>query len=239
MPIYQLSREPVFPDPHRASESGLLAIGGDLSVDRLQAAYRSGIFPWYSEGQPLLWWSPDPRMVVFLDELHVGRSLRKILRKNPYKITLDTAFVEVIAACSRANRPGQQGTWITPEMQRAYTELHRAGSAHSVEAWDERGELVGGLYGVITGRCFAGESMFAHASDASKVAFVHLALQLRRWGVPLVDCQMHTPHLARFGGREIPRAQFLARLERLVHAPPPAQPWHLDPDLLDDLSGGK
>ncbi|TVQ94987.1 MAG: leucyl/phenylalanyl-tRNA--protein transferase [Deltaproteobacteria bacterium] len=235
MPIYQLHAQPLFPDPRFANPSGLLAVGGDLSIERLTLAYRQGIFPWFSEDQPLLWWSPDPRMVLFLDELYVGRSLRKRLRKRPYKITFDRAFDDVIGACAAIPRPGQGGTWITDRMQEAYRALHRAGIAHSVEAWSPDGALVGGLYGVNTGRCFAGESMFAKADDASKISFVHLCLQLQRWGVGLVDCQMHTEHLARFGAREIPRQHFLQLLEGLVEHPPPSLPWRFDPDVLEDL----
>jgi leucyl/phenylalanyl-tRNA--protein transferase len=235
MPLHPLTATVSFPDPRRATPSGLLAVGGDLSVERLRAAYRSGIFPWFSEGQPILWWSPDPRMIVPLHELRLSRSLRKTIRKAPYKITVDAAFPAVIAACAAAPRPGQRGTWITRDMQRAYVALHAAGNAHSVEAWDETGALVGGLYGVATGRMFAGESMFARAPDASKVAFALLAIQLRRWGFPAVDCQMHTEHLARFGGREIPRAAFLALLATVVDAPPPPVPWRLDADLADEV----
>jgi len=235
MPIYQLPPDPMFPDPARASPTGLLAIGGDLSAERLIAAYRAGIFPWYSRGQPLLWWSPDPRMIVPLDALHVSRSLRTVARKKPYRITVDQAFTQVVERCASAPRPGQRGTWITSEMQASYNELHRLGHAHSVEAWDDGGELIGGLYGVCVGRMFAGESMFARRPDASKLAFVHLALQLRRWGFPAVDCQMHTAHLARFGGREIPRAAFLDLLAQVVDLPSPRAPWDLDTDLLSDL----
>lgn len=235
MPIFQLSAAPRFPDPRRASPSGLLAVGGDLSVPRLVEGYRHGIFPWFSTGQPILWWSPDPRMVVPLDTLHVGRSLRKRVRKRPYNITMDEAFERVIHACAGIERPGQDGTWITPTMEQAYIALHHAGYAHSVEAWSHSGELVGGLYGVVSGQMYAGESMFALADDASKIAFVHLALQLRRWGLPMVDCQMYTEHLARFGGEEIPRDAFLAQLAPLVDRPPPTTPWRLDRDLLDEL----
>lgn len=235
MPIYQLPADPRFPDPSRASPSGLLAIGGDLAPTRLVAAYRAGIFPWFSEGQPLLWWSPDPRTILALDELHIARSLRKTLRKQPYRITVDQQFREVVDRCATAHRPNQRGTWITLEMREAYTTLHALGYAHSVEAWTDAGELVGGLYGVCIGRMFAGESMFARAPDASKIAFVHLALQLRRWGFPAVDCQMRTAHLARFGARDIPREEFLALVRDLVDRPSPRAPWQLDPDLLSDL----
>ena len=230
MPIYQLHRQPVFPDPRLADPSGLLGVGGDLSPERLILAYRSGIFPWYSEGQPILWWSPDPRMVLYLSEVRVGRSLRKRMRQRPYTLTMDTAFARVVDACSTAPRPGQNGTWITEEMRQAYVRLHELGHAHSVEAWSPEGELVGGLYGVTVGRMYAGESMFAHAADASKIAFVALLGQLARWGFPLVDCQMHTPHLARFGAREIPRADFLAELQPLTAMAPYTERWEFDRD---------
>jgi leucyl/phenylalanyl-tRNA--protein transferase len=235
MPVFPLSPGSPFPDPRRASPSGLLAIGGDLSVDRLTAAYRAGIFPWFSDGQPLLWWSPDPRMVLPLHELHVPRSLRKVVRKHPYRITADRAFESVIDACAGVPRTGQPGTWITREMRSAYVALHRAGRAHSVEAWADDGALVGGLYGVATGGVFAGESMFALRPDASKVAFALLGVQLARWGFELVDCQMHTEHLARFGARLVPRDHYLSALARLVDAPTPAAPWRLDDDLDLDL----
>lgn len=205
-----------FPDPRHADASGLLAVGGDLSPQRLMTAYRQGIFPWFGPGQPILWWSPDPRMVLSVPDLHVGRSLRKRIRQAPYTITLDTAFEQVILACSQVPRPGQDGTWITDEMVDAYVTLFEGGHAHSVEAWDDEGRLVGGLYGVSAGRMFFGESMFAVAPDASKIAFVRLVRQLDAWGFPLIDCQMHTEHLARFGAHEIPRARFLARCEALV-----------------------
>lgn len=229
MPIFPMHSHHRFPDPHQADTSGLLAVGGDLSPERLLTAYRQGIFPWYGPGQPILWWSPDPRMVLWVDELHVGRSLRKRIRQQPYRITVDTAFLDVILACATVPRPGQDGTWITPEMVRAYTTLHRAGHAHSVEAWDEDGALVGGLYGVSSGRMFFGESMFAKAPDASKIGFVRLARQLHAWGFPLIDCQMHTHHLARFGAREVPRAEFLEACASLVQQPDRPGPWSLEP----------
>lgn len=235
MPIYQLHRQPVFPDPRLADPSGLLGVGGDLTPERLLEAYRTGIFPWYSQGQPILWWSPDPRMVLFVDELKVGRSLRKRLRQRPFRLTMDTAFDDVVDACSSVPRPGQDGTWITPAIRDGYHALHELGHAHSVEAWDADDTLVGGLYGVAVGRTFAGESMFAAADDASKVAFVALVRQLKRWGTPLVDCQMHTPHLERFGAREIPRDDFLSRLETLTTAPMHIGPWQFDGDPYSEV----
>jgi len=233
MPIYQLPSTPRFPDPRRADASGLLAVGGDLSAERLLTAYRMGIFPWFGPGQPILWWSPDPRMVLEVDRLHVGRSLRKRIRQQPYRITLDTAFHDVIVACASVPRPGQDGTWITQEMVRAYDTLHAQGHAHSAEAWDQEGRLVGGLYGVASGRMFFGESMFAKASDASKIAFVRLVQQLVAWGFPLIDCQMHTDHLARFGAHEISRQEFLRRCHELVNQPDRPGPWSFDNEGTD------
>lgn len=203
--------------------NGLLAAGGDLSVERLLAAYRRGIFPWYSDGEPILWWSPDPRMVLFPDELKVSRSLRKTLRKAPFALRADASFREVIQKCSEP-RSDQPGTWITAEMKQAYGLLHRMGIAHSVEAWRD-GELVGGLYGVALGKVFFGESMFSRVTDASKVAFVHLVAHLKACGFRLIDCQMRTPLLAAFGAREIARSEFTSQLAELVHYPSQPGPW--------------
>ncbi len=204
--------------------NGLLAVGGDLAPERLLAAYRRGIFPWYSPGEPILWWSPDPRMVLFPAEFKVSRSLGRTLRRGGYEVRLDTAFARVIAACAQTPRRGQQGTWIVPEMQAAYRRLHELGLAHSVETWVD-GELVGGLYGIALGRMFYGESMFSWRSDASKIAVAHLAAYLERLGFGMVDCQMHTTHLASLGAREIPRDDFIARLDALVAAGPAPGPW--------------
>ncbi|HXV06398.1 MAG TPA: leucyl/phenylalanyl-tRNA--protein transferase [Burkholderiales bacterium] len=222
-----LSEHDDFPPVERARRrpNGLLAAGGDLSPQRLLRAYRRGIFPWYSAGEPILWWSPDPRMVLLPGELHVGRSLRKTLRKAPFVVTADTAFERVLEGCS-APRPDQDGTWITPDMKRAYGALHALGLAHSVESW-AGDELVGGLYGVALGRVFFGESMFSRAGDASKVAFVHLVRQLSAWEFGLIDCQMRTPLLAAFGAREIPRREFTRRLAELVNYPDVAGRWSL------------
>lgn len=226
MPVYAIPERLIFPDPRLAEPSGLLGVGGDLSADRLLLAYENGIFPWFSEGQPILWWSPDPRMVLYPDQLHVPRSLRKRMRRGDYTFTFDRSFGEVIRACSRSPRPGQEGTWITDEMVEAYEELHERGIAHSVEAWQD-GELVGGLYGVAIGRCFAGESMFTVAPDASKSAFVTLVEHLRDWGFTVVDCQVHTEHLERFGAIEVPRERFLEDL-REARIPPVPQPvWRV------------
>lgn len=227
MPLFRLTDDLVFPPPHLAIEDGLLAVGGDLSVERLLLAYRSGIFPWYSEGDPLLWWSPDPRMVLFPDELHVSRSLDRALKKGEYTVTMDTAFPSVIQACAEARGPRRDGTWITSEMELAYCALHDAGYAHSVECWKE-GALAGGLYGVSLGACFFGESMFSLATNASKVAFVRLVRQVAAWDFHFVDCQMYTPHLARFGAKEVARKQFLRLLRDGLNAPTRCGKWELE-----------
>jgi len=216
MDLRELMSAVPFPDPRGADPRGLLAHGGDLGPERLLSAYAHGIFPWYNE-EPILWFSPDPRMLLRPDELVVNRTLRKNLRRGRYEVRLDSAFEAVIRACATASRPDQDGTWITDDMIEAYEELHRQGYAHSVEAWED-GELVGGLYGVSLGHCFFGESMFSLRSDASKIAFVSLVEQLERWRIDLIDCQVHTEHLERFGAVEWPRARFLDRLaERLEH----------------------
>jgi leucyl/phenylalanyl-tRNA---protein transferase len=228
-----LEPEQPFPAVHRAlrEPNGLLAAGGDLSVERLVAAYRQGIFPWYGEGQPVLWWSPDPRMVLYPREIAVSRSLRKRLRKRDFELRVDTCFVRVMRACAKP-RPGQGGTWITDDMLKAYTSLHAAGIAHSVETWID-GDLAGGLYGVALGGVFFGESMFSRATDASKIALVHLARQLARWNFGIVDCQMATPHLASLGAREIQRKDFVRALSELVNYPTRTGKWRFDNDLFD------
>ncbi len=227
VPVFRIPETVAFPHPSLAEPDGLLGVGGDLSPARLLFGYQNGIFPWYSEGQPILWFSPDPRFVLFTDELHVPRSLAKVMRQRRFEIRLDTAFEEVIRNCRAARRRRQRGTWITRDMLAAYTQLHRLGYAHSAEAWLD-GRLVGGLYGVSLGNLFSGESMFALEPDASKVAFVWLARQLQRWGFPLIDSQTHTEHLERFGARSIPRADYLERLPALVSAPTRMGPWRLD-----------
>lgn len=225
MPIYLLGDDPrLFPPPDRADPSGLLAVGGDLSPERLLAAYSQGIFPWYNEGQPLLWHSPNPRFVLEPAQLHVGRSLRKTLKAGAYDVRWDSAFADVIAACSSTPRPGQDGTWITPAMQAAYVHLHELGYAHSVEAWAD-GQLRGGFYGVSLGAAFFGESMFAHAPDASKVAFVTAVERFQQWGFHFVDCQVETEHLARFGAGPWPRKRFLAALAQALHEPTRRGRW--------------
>ncbi|HWR98082.1 MAG TPA: leucyl/phenylalanyl-tRNA--protein transferase [Candidatus Methanoperedens sp.] len=217
MPVFRLDERLLFPPPELAEE-GLLAIGGDLSTERLLLAYAAGIFPWYEEGQPLLWHSPDPRLVLLGDELHVPRRLERTLRAARFRISFDEAFAAVIDACARAPRPGQCGTWITREMRAAYKRLHREGWAHSAEAWlGDR--LAGGLYGVSLGGVFFGESMFTRAPDASKVAFVALVRALTARGVALVDCQVTTEHLQHFGARKWSRERFLAALKEALHRP--------------------
>ncbi len=228
--IFRLDRRMLFPPPALADPSGLLAVGGDLRPERLVLAYSMGIFPWYDEDSPILWHSPDPRMVLLAPEIQVGRSLAKTLRRGAYEVRLDTAFRAVVEGCSTAPREGQDGTWITSEMIDAYDELHRRGVAHSAEAW-QGGELAGGLYGVSLGGAFFGESMFARAPDASKVAFVALVRQLVRWGIDLVDCQVRTDHLARFGASEWPRPRFLAALAEAVKKPTRLGPWRLSVTL--------
>ena len=216
-----------------AEPNGLLAASDDLTPERLLDAYRRGIFPWYSNDQPVLWWSPDPRMVLFVDEFRVARSLRKRLQQQRLEIRVDTAFRAVIESCATVSRPGQAGTWITPAIVEAYGALHDRGNAHSVEAWRDGG-LVGGLYGVAIGRMFFGESMFAHEPDASKIALVHLIAMLRARDFPLVDCQQETTHLASFGARPIARRAFADRVAQLVHSVAPDGPWRPAPvsDLL-------
>jgi leucyl/phenylalanyl-tRNA---protein transferase len=224
-----------FPPVDRAlrDPNGLLAAGGDLSPQRLLEAYAHGIFPWFSDEDPLLWWSPDPRMVLFVDELHVSRSLRKVVKSGRFAVTFDRAFAEVMAGCA-GPRADDAGTWITREMHEAYTLLHRLGFAHSVETW--RGDrLVGGLYGVAIGRMFYGESMFARESNASKVAFVTLVRHLARWGFEMIDCQMSTDHLASLGAREIPRQEFVGRVERLVAQVAVPVPWVLDGEVVEEM----
>lgn len=226
MPVYRLGKALAFPDPERSEPDGLLAVGGDLSVERLLLAYRSGIFPWPAEGLPLVWWSPDPRFVLYPDRFRVPKSLQRVVRKRPYTLTVDRDFAGVIRGCRSTPRPGQEDTWITPAMVRAYERLHAAGHAHSVEAWSTDGRLVGGLYGVAVGACFCGESMFALEPDASKCAFVDLVRRLTAAGYAFIDCQVHTDHLARFGAIEVPRPRFLRELAAAVQRTPASTaPW--------------
>ncbi len=225
-----LPRAPLFPPVEQAlpEPNGLLAAGGDLAPERIIAAYRRGIFPWFNEGDPILWWSPDPRMVLFPGELRVSRSLAKTLRNKGYAVGFDSAFAEVVAACARTPRPGQNGTWITPRMQDAYNRMHRLGFAHSVETRID-GRLAGGLFGIAIGRVFYGESMFSLATDASKIALVHLCRRLERRGFAMIDCQMETRHLGTLGARTIPRREFVAALEAWTASGDPPGPWSAEP----------
>ncbi len=215
MPVYLLTDELVFPDAENATEEGILAVGGDLRPERLLLAYCSGIFPWYSDGEPIIWWSPDPRFVLFPGELKVSRSMRKILRQGVFSITFDKAFERVIAECKKMKRKGQRGTWITPEMQKAYIRLNKLGFAHSVEAWKD-GELAGGLYGVSLGKVFFGESMFSRVSNASKTCLITLVEHLAKDGFELIDSQIYTRHLETLGAREIPRSEYLILIKNLL-----------------------
>jgi leucyl/phenylalanyl-tRNA--protein transferase len=224
--------EPRFPPVDLASPEGLLAVGGDLRSERLLAAYRHGIFPWYSDGQPILWWSPDPRAVFFPDRVYVSRSLRKTLRSGRFTMSMDTCFREVIAACADTGlRRGETGTWITAEMQQAYIDLHEQGYAHSVEVWQD-GELAGGLYGISLGKAFFGESMFHRRRDASKVALVALARQLQAWGFTFIDAQVSSEHVLRMGATEIRRKEFMRLLDSALEAPTRVGRWTADEGLL-------
>lgn len=218
----------VFPPVNQAlkSPNGLLAAGGDLSPQRIVAAYRNGIFPWYNADEPILWWSPDPRCVLFPNEFHASRSLRKSLRKSRFRVTFDQQFDAVINACA-APRSYADETWISQDMKAAYSALHQMGFAHSVEIWENE-ELVGGLYGLAMGRVFFGESMFSTRTDASKIAFAHLVDHLTNWGYDLIDCQVYNDHLASLGAREIPRSKFLELLEQLLQHQP-AHEWTATP----------
>lgn len=211
--------------------NGLLAVGGDLSPERLLEAYSKGIFPWFNADEPILWWSPNPRMVLFPDEIKISRSLRKTLKKNHYQIRTDGSFTQVMHACA-SPRKGQAGTWIHPEMIAAYTALHDMGLAHCVETWMDD-ELVGGLYGVALGQVFFGESMFSCVPDASKIALVHLAKQLQRWEFGLIDCQVKTGHLTSLGAREISRCEFSQQLDRHIADIKPGNKWSFDPVLIE------
>lgn len=224
MPVFRLSNELVFPPPHLAEPDGLLAVGGDLSPERLLLAYEKGIFPWYSTGDPILWWSPSPRLILVPQEFRVNRRLGRFMRQEPFKITFDKDFSQVIAACAEP-RHGGPGTWITPEMQAAYTRLHEMGYAHSVECWGDNDKLEGGLYGISLGGIFFGESMFSRATNSSKVALAALVEQLTEWEFDIIDCQMKTPHLMRFGAREIPGFDFLMQLKKSLEKPTRRGAW--------------
>jgi leucyl/phenylalanyl-tRNA---protein transferase len=225
--MFRVSQHDIrFPPVDRASPEGLLAVGGDLRPERLLEAYRHGIFPWYNEGEPILWWSPNPRAVLFPEKLHISRSLTRRLRSNVFTVTLDTNFRAVMTQCAgpRPQYP-EGGTWITDDMLNAYTRLHELGYAHSVESW-QNGLLVGGLYGVAIGGAFFAESMFTRVDDASKVAFVKLVTQLQAWNFHLIDCQQYSPHVARFGAEVIPRKDFIAHLAQAVTLPNHHRQWN-------------
>ncbi len=233
MPVFRLDDRLVFPPVHLADHTGLLALGGDLKPERLLLGYAQGIFPWYREDTPILWHSPDPRMMMTPRDLVINRSLRKDIHRAPYRLAMDTAFAEVLAGCSTVPRPGQDGTWLLPEMVTAYIKLHELGFAHSIEAW-QGDALVGGLYGVSLGAAFFGESMFARAPNASKIAFAACVRQLDSWSIGLIDCQVHTDHLERFGAYEVPRASYMELLKRALDAWPETTRrgvWTFDIDL--------
>lgn len=232
MPVYRLGPELVFPDPEASEPSGLIAVGGDLSPERLLLAYSAGIFPWYSEGQPILWHSPRSRAVLTASGLHLSRSLRRTLRRGTFEVRLDTSFAEVIHACAEIPRKGAEGTWITPDMIDAYRRLHALGYAHCAEAW-HGDTLVGGIYGVSLGAAFFGESMFSVRSDASKVALATLMHQLERWNFDFLDCQMPSPHLERLGAELWPRSRFLVALTRALERETRRGSWRLDAPAAD------
>ena len=226
MPVYQLIPDiTLFPPAEEAEADGLLAVGGDLTKTRLLSAYRQGIFPWYEVGQPILWWCPDPRLVLFPEDLKISKSLGKVLRKDEFEIRFDSTFENVIKACADVRTKQGKGTWIIHEMQQAYNELHQEGYAHSVESW-LNGELVGGLYGISLGQCFFGESMFSTVNDSSKVALVALAEFSKQVGIKIIDCQMTTKHLLSLGAKEIDRKSFLRKLNQYLEKPDIKGSWY-------------
>jgi leucyl/phenylalanyl-tRNA--protein transferase len=227
MPIFLLSEKLIFPSARLAREDGLLAIGGDLGPERLLLAYRSGIFPWFTAGEPILWWSPDPRLVLQPADLRLSRSLRRTLNRDLYRVTADRAFERVIRECAVVRLEKGEPTWIVEEMVGAYCRLHQDGYGHSIEVWQDR-RLVGGLYGVSLGRCFFGESMFSRARDASKVGLVALTRFLAERGFEMIDCQVTTAHLLALGAREVPRDRFLSALQKALAAPTLRGPWWLE-----------
>ena len=224
MPVFLLSDRIFFPPPALARKDGLLAVGGDLSQQRLRLAYRMGIFPWFSNGDPILWWSPDPRLVLYPSEIGISKSLKKVIRKGVFRVSMDTAFERVIQGCAQVRLEKDEGTWITAEMVDAYCRLHSAGFAHSVEVW-LGDELAGGLYGVSFGKCFFGESMFSRITNASKVAFVALVEHLLAASFDIIDCQVTTEHMISFGARKIPRDAFLKQLKQALAAPTIRGTW--------------
>lgn len=225
MPVFQLSKELAFPNPSYAEEEGILAVGGDLSVERLLLAYANGIFPWFTEGSKILWWSPDPRMVLFPENFKISNSLKQLIKSKRYSISYDKDFKSVIKHCANVEREGQDSTWITKQMQKAYIKMHKAGFAHSVETWLD-GELVGGLYGVSLGRVFFGESMFHHQRDASKFAFYHLVQLLKNWEFDFIDAQQDTEHLKSLGANCLPRDEFLEMLDIAIMKPTYKGNWN-------------
>jgi leucyl/phenylalanyl-tRNA--protein transferase len=227
MPVYRLTKELLFPPPDHAEPDGLLAVGGDLSIERLLLAYQLGIFPWYGEGLPILWWSPDPRLILEPGGFHTSRRLRRILRQGRFQVSFDRSFAAVILACATVPRRDQDGTWIVGEMQRAYIRLHELGYAHSVESWFE-GNLVGGVYGVSLGKCFFGESMFSYESDASKAAMAVLIGHLAKWEFHMLDAQVTTRHLLSLGAKEIPRNVFLEKLRVALQFPTMRGRWNVE-----------
>jgi leucyl/phenylalanyl-tRNA--protein transferase len=224
MPVYQIPQELLFPAPELAEEDGLLGVGGDLSPERLLLAYGNGIFPWYSKGEPIMWWSPDPRCVLYPEKLKISTSLRQAIKKGNYEVRFDTCFEEVIGHCARTKRKGQRSTWITNEMVRAYIRLHELGFAHSTEVFMD-GELAGGLYGVSIGRTYSGESMFHLRPEESKIALYHLVERLKEWKFPLIDCQVTNPHLLSLGAEEMPRKEFLKLVIREREKPGHKDRW--------------
>jgi leucyl/phenylalanyl-tRNA--protein transferase len=228
MPVFLLSEKISFPSPNLASREGLLAVGGDLNQQRLLLAYRLGIFPWFADDDPILWWSPDPRLVLYPEEMRVSRTLKKIIKKELFRMTIDSAFDQVINSCAQIRVEKNEGTWIGQEMIDAYCRLHESGFAHSVEAW-QQGKLVGGIYGVSLGKCFFGESMFSRVSNASSVALIKLVEHLKASSFDMLDCQVTTDHLLRFGAREIPRSVFLKQLKNSLEAPTIRGKWSFHP----------
>ena len=228
MPVYKLTNELAFPSPFLAENDGLLAFGGDLSPRRLLLAYSLGIFPWYSEDEPIMWWSPNPRFVMFPQDIKVSKSMKQVFKKQTFRCTLDENFSAVIRNCQLKKRIGQYGTWITEEMLEAYEYLHDIGLAHSVEVWNKNDELVGGLYGVALGSCFFGESMFAHESNASKAGYIRLVQQLQKWQFELIDCQIHTKHLESLGAKSINRTVFTEKLQKCLQQKTIQKKWSFD-----------
>ncbi len=233
MPVFRLSERISFPSPHYAGPAGLLAIGGDLSRDRLLKAYEAGVFPWYSENDPIMWWSPDPRLVLFPDQMHVTGRLRRTIRQGAFTITSDTAFEQVITSCAGIRVDNGQETWIVEDMIEAFCDLFENGYAHSIEAWHQ-GILAGGLYGLSLGGCFFGESMFTRVANASKIALAALCDYLLQHAFDLIDCQIVNPHLIRLGAREIPRSRFLKLLEASLKKPTLRGKWHIQSQALRD-----